>query len=89
MAGLRDITGDGRGDLLVRGPDPTDAQPRYAGAVFAYSGADGAPLFTFTSPHDESASAFASLLSGVPDVDGDAVPDLVFGGPEDLPGGLA
>ncbi len=67
VVGLGDLTGDGRGDLLVRYADGTAATlPGTGGGEF------GAPV------RQRRMFADASLLGGARDLTGDRVPDVVF-----------
>lgn len=71
-----DLNGDGHGDVIV-GAQLDDTASEDAGAVYAYSGADGSLLWSVFG-HE----AFGNLGSGaglVGDVNDDSVPDLSIG----------
>src|SRR5690606_9663376 len=87
VAGVPDLDGDGRGDLLVSasGEDP-GVSPTSAGRVDDFSGATGALLQTLASPNEEQYGIFGGAVSGTPDLDGDGVGDLLVGAPNEDPG---
>jgi hypothetical protein len=88
VAGLPDIDGDGRGDLLVGATleDLTSGGTLYAdaGRAYVFSGATGAPLHTLESPNPQQGTTnfpvgYATAVAGVPDADGDGRGDLLVG----------
>lgn len=70
LAALGDQNGDGIGDYAIGHPG--------AGAVYFYSGANGASLGTFTGT---AGSLFGFSLAGVADQNGDGLGDLWAGAP--------
>jgi len=78
VAGLTDVNGDGRGDLLVSAQAEDGGAPG-AGRAYVFSGSDGALLRTLLSPTPENSGIFSESVSGIPDVDGDGVGDLLIG----------
>lgn len=75
-----DLNGDGVPDLLVSELFPT-------GRVRAYSGSDGSPVPSLAVYGDKQAIDFGNGLSGIGDITGDGVPDLIVGdGEASLPG---
>ncbi len=80
VAGLSDVDGDGRGDLLVgaRYENP-GTSPAYAGRAYVFSGASGALLFELRSPNEEEGGYFGLSVSGVADANGDGRRDLLVG----------
>jgi hypothetical protein len=87
VAGVEDADGDGIGDLLIgaRGEDP-GASPNFAGRAYLFSGASGDLLFELASPNEEIDGAFGYDVSGVGDVDGDEIGDLLVSTPFEDPG---
>lgn len=87
VAGVPDVNGDGRGDVLIGAPreDP-GTTPTDAGRVYLYSGATGALLRVFASPNQRADGHFGWSVSGIPDLNGDARGDIVIGAPGDAPG---
>ncbi|MGE0478901.1 MAG: dockerin type I domain-containing protein [Phycisphaerae bacterium] len=90
VAGLRDATGDGRGDIVVgawlEDPGPS---PINAGRAYIFSGASGALTAALVSPNEELAGIFGRAVAGVPDVDGDGAGDVLAGAPQEDPGASA
>ena len=76
VAGMGDVDGDGYDDLVV-GAARADDPGEDAGQVFAYSGADGSPLWTFDGRH--AGDWLGSAVGALGDVNGDGVPDIVVG----------
>ncbi len=81
VAGVPDLDGDGRGDLLV-GARNEDR----SGRAYLISGSTGALIYELTSPNEESGGRFGQAASGVPDADGDGLADLLIGAPSEDPG---
>jgi hypothetical protein len=75
VTGLGDVTGDGRDDFASGARH--DHLDYHTGRVEAYSGLDGALLFTVLGDHDDN--FFGSAVSGVGDVDGDGRGDVLVG----------
>ena len=70
VAGLGDVDGDGRGDILVTGPNGADL----SGVVRVYSGATGATLVDLVEVPLEQAGRSAGAAG---DVNNDGTPDFV------------
>lgn len=75
VAGISDIDGDGRGDLIVG----ADWEAGLAGHVHLFSGQDGSFIRTLESPSPKSGGAFGLEVSSVPDLDNDGVADILVG----------
>ena len=87
VAGLPDLDGDGAGDVFVGAPLETAGQP-FLGLAHVFSGATGALLLTFASSATGTGSLFGVDVEAVPDLDGDGLPELVVGSPNEANGGL-
>jgi hypothetical protein len=85
VAGIGDLNGDGRGDVIVGAPAET-WQVANSGLVHVYSGATGARIRSILSPRREIGGRFGEAVSSVPDVNQDGRPDLVVGAPHEDPG---
>ncbi len=85
VSGAPDANGDGRGDLLVGARGESGGAPD-AGRAYLFSGATGTLLRTLTSPNPGTNGEF-SVVSGVPDTNGDGRGDLLVGAPDESPGG--
>lgn len=77
IADAGDVDGDGTPDVIAGAPGPTGA----VGAAFVYSGADGheIAMLSGTAPGD----FFGNAVTGVGDVDGDGLADVLVGAPRD------
>jgi hypothetical protein len=78
VAGLEDLDGDGRGDLVV-GASLSDAKGSGAGSAYVYSGATGALLWTLRG--EASGDAFGYAVADAGDVNGDGASDVLVGAP--------
>lgn len=80
-----DLNGDGACDFLVTAPNDTTVYS-WAGSVWVYSGRDGTPLFpVFGTGYSENLGRSAS---GIGDLTGDGVPDLLVSGQDVWFGGV-
>jgi resuscitation-promoting factor RpfA len=67
--GVGDVTGDAVADVAVWDPG--------YGEVFVFSGADNTWLYTLAAPDPQERGDFGRWLTGLADVSGDGVPDIV------------
>ena len=84
IVGVPDLTGDGRGELLVGAPGETREGDEFGAAgghVWLLAGGSGAVVTQFRSPQVERAAAFGEAVALVPDRTGDGVPEVLVGAP--------
>jgi hypothetical protein len=78
VAGVGDVDGDGCPDMIVGARGESRAH--------VFSGANGLPLRTLSSPNLDPAGWFGSSVSAAADVDADGCPDFVVGACNEDPG---
>ena len=78
VAGLGDLDGDGRPEFVVGSPSEQTNGQR-TGTVRVFSGADRALLYLV--PGSSADHFFGGAVSGIGDLDGDGVEDVVVGAP--------
>jgi len=76
VAGIGDVNNDGFDDVAAGAPE-ADPNGSSSGEVLVLSGANGNVLMTLEG--SETSDDFGDAVSGIGDVDGDGVPDLVVG----------
>ncbi|MDF1797757.1 MAG: integrin alpha [Planctomycetota bacterium] len=83
LAGIEDLNGDGRGELLV-------GHPAGVGRVHVFSVIDGVELAALSSlvPDAVVDKRFGTSVSGAGDANGDGVADILIGAPGEWNGGF-
>jgi len=71
VAGVPDLDGDSRGDLIVG-----SLASENRGAAYVYSGSSGMILYPLASPNSMVSGLFGYSVSGIEDVDGDGRGDI-------------
>ncbi len=80
VAGVPDVDGDGRGDLLIGAPQENGSSNlTWAGRAYLFSGTIGALLRSLDSPNPGANDRFGISVSGTADVDGDERGDILVG----------
>ena len=80
VAGLGDVNGDGIGEVIVGAYlEDTGATAIDVGRAYVFDGSTGAVMHTLVCPFMNGGEWFGSAVSGVPDVNGDGLPDVVVG----------
>jgi hypothetical protein len=88
VAGPGDVSGDGIPDFLAGAPESPLGGGTNGGRALLCSGVDGSILFQFLG--SGAGELYGTSVAGVGDVDGDAVPDLLVGAPQNsVSGGAA
>lgn len=89
VAGVPDVNGDGRGDILVGAPnEAVDGQGIVCGQVHVYSGINGAFIRTLNSPTPKAGGRFGWAVLGSPDLNGDGRGEIVVGARDETVTGL-
>lgn len=78
ITGIRDNTGDGRGDFIVGAPDEL-VTGNFKGAVYLHDGTTGNTIKRYVSPNSQSFGRFGAMVARVPDVSGDGRDDILIG----------
>ena len=76
-----DLNEDGVPDLLIGAPYQDVGAVAAQGAAFAFSGTDGSLLLTFRDPVPRPAAGFGWIMSAIPDVNMDEVPEILVSAP--------
>ena len=87
VSGIPDVNGDDHGDVIVGayGEEPSAASTD-VGAAYVFDGATGYPIWQLFSPNEETGGNFGYSVSGLVDVNGDGLGDVVVGAIGESPG---
>ncbi|MFN0132268.1 MAG: FG-GAP-like repeat-containing protein [Phycisphaerales bacterium] len=88
VAGIADVNGDGRGDVVVGYPREdrqSGGSNSDSGRVFIYSGATGQRIRTITPIAPEDSGEFGEAVAVTADINGDGVQDIIIGAPKERP----
>ena len=88
LSGVKDVDGDGRGDLLIGARQEDVGSVFAAGRAYVVSGASGMLLYEMQSPNPERAGNFGYAIADVSDADGDGLGDLLIGAPHEGDGSM-
>ncbi|MCB9782916.1 MAG: FG-GAP repeat protein [Candidatus Omnitrophica bacterium] len=83
VAGLSDVTGDGRGDILIGMSDQRYTKLDF-GIAFLFDGVSGQFLRAFISPNAENGDQFGFSLTGLDDLNADGLGEICIGAPGQL-----
>jgi HYDIN/CFA65/VesB family protein/FG-GAP repeat protein len=83
VAGVPDLTGDGRGDIAIAAPRENETVPPHdsRGRVYVFDGVSGNLIHMLASPYEEGAweNFFGISVEGVPDINGDGLGEIIVG----------
>lgn len=84
VAAVGDLDGDGTADLAVGAPGETSGGALSNGRAYLVSGATGAIVHELTGQADaDGAASFGEEVDRTGDLDGDGVPDVAVGAPNE------
>lgn len=89
VGGVPDVTGDGKGDVLVGAPDAAPSGALGAGRVYVYNGVTGALYDTISSVDSQVDGRFGSAVAGIGDLSGDGRGEIVIGADNEIPDRVA
>jgi hypothetical protein len=79
VAGIGDLNGDGRGEVIVTAPRTADPARSRPGDVMIFSGTDGKELRHWTGK--QPGELFGRMAVSAGDLDGDGIEDVAIGAP--------
>jgi len=80
VAGIPDINNDGLWDIAVGAQlESSGGGPDYAGRVYLFDGGSGVLVDTLVSPNEQEDGRFGCDVSGIEDLNGDGLGDLLVG----------
>lgn len=87
VAGVPDVNGDQRGDILVGSPTEMVNGVQHAGRVYVISGADGTVVRVLEQEGEQLPISFGLRVAGTCDLDGDGSGDIIVSNPNEQPPG--
>jgi hypothetical protein len=84
VAGLPDVTGDGKGDIAVGSPDAAPSGAAGAGRVYVFNGVTGLLYDTISSTDSQADGRFGSSVAGITDISGDGRGDIIIGADNEM-----
>lgn len=79
VAGMPDVTGDGRGEVVVGAHYEDGAGFADSGRAYVFDGSTGALLHELVSPGAQNGGEFGDSVAGVADADGNGYADIIVG----------
>lgn len=80
VSGIPDLSGDGYGDVVVGAPfRAAGALPPPGGRAYVFNGKTGGLIRALISPNAEDDGRFGYSVSGIQDVNGDGLGDVIVG----------
>jgi hypothetical protein len=86
VAGVPDVNGDARGDVIVGAPFEGNGVLDNTGKAYLFSGANGVRLRSFFSGAPEAGDLFGTAVAGLIDMNGDGRGDIAIGAAHADPG---
>jgi hypothetical protein len=84
VAGIPDVTGDGRSEVIIGAPQKDEGNWVNGGRVYVFNGATGALLHTLASPSPQPFGQFGLSVAGLSDVSSDGTGDFAVGAPIEM-----
>ncbi|MCC6321880.1 MAG: FG-GAP repeat protein [Phycisphaerales bacterium] len=86
LAGLKDVDGDGRPDVVVGAKSHDGSAGERSGKVYVYSGATGRLLHTLDSPSARATGEFGAVVAEAGDLNNDGLSEIIVSAPGEGPG---
>lgn len=81
VASIGDVNGDGVSEVVVAAPNESSSTLAGFGRAYVYRGSNGSLLRTLNSPTPMRNGAYGYAVAAMPDVDGDAIGEILVGAP--------
>jgi hypothetical protein len=83
ISGVPDVTGDGKGDIIVGAPFADSGSTTDRGAAWIFDGATGSLVRELITIDPETNGRFGFSVAGIGDLDGDGRGDVLVGAPRE------